>query len=212
MTNKVGVFGFSGWAREIGDIALAIGLSPVYVVRDKGEATGADDRFDIILEADVLNHAEMDFVIGIGDGAIRKKVYDRFKDKLTFRNLIHPHASFGHGQLDRINQSKGVVVCAGVRMTNNIEVGNFSLFNLNATVGHDCIIEEFSAVSPGACVSGNVHIEQAVWIGTGATINQGTPDQKLVIGAGSMIGSGAVVVKSCEPGGTYVGIPAKRIK
>lgn len=97
-------------------------------------------------------------------------------------------------------------------MTNNIDVGAFTLFNLNATVGHDCLIDNFATVSPGACISGNVHIKRSAWIGTGATINQGTPGRKLVIGARSMVGSGAVVVKDCEADGTYVGIPAKRIK
>lgn len=212
MNNRIGIFGFSGLAREIGDIALENGLSPLYVLRDIHEAGSADESASFILEADVLRYAGMEFVIGIGDGSVRKKVYDRFKDRLKFRNLIHPQASFGRGQLDQINLSKGVVVCAGVRMTNNIRVGDFTLFNLNATVGHDCIIDEFAVVSPGACISGNVHIQQSAWIGTGATVNQGEPSKKLVIGAGSMIGSGAVVVKDCEPGGTYVGIPAKRIK
>lgn len=212
MTNKVGIFGFSGLAREVGDIAWEIGFSPVYVIRDPEEAVGADDSVSVILESDVLKHPGMEFVIGIGDNAIREKVYERFKDKLKFRNLIHPHSSFGRGQLDRINRSIGVVVCAGVRMTNNIDVGAFTLFNLNATVGHDCLIDNFATVSPGACISGNVHIKRSAWIGTGATINQGTPGRKLVIGARSMVGSGAVVVKDCEADGTYVGIPAKRIK
>ena len=43
----------------------------------------------------------------------------------------------------------GVIICAGVRLTNNIKVGNFSILNLNATVGHDTIIEHFVNVAPG---------------------------------------------------------------
>lgn len=212
MTNKVGIFGFSGMARDLGDIALEAGLVPVYIVRDSAEAAQADSTYSVILEVDLPKFDGMEYVIGIGDCAVREKVYERFKDKLKFRNLIHPATSFGRGQLDRINRSIGVVVCAGVRMSNNIEVGAFTLFNMNATIGHDCVVEDFSVVSPGACISGNVHIERSVWIGTGATVNQGAPDRKLVIGARSVVGSGAVVVKDCEHDGTYVGIPAKRIK
>ncbi|MDQ6212206.1 acetyltransferase [Achromobacter insolitus] len=211
MADRIGIFGISGQARDLADIAFHCGLTPVYVVRNSDEASDVDS-IEVILEADVLNHTEMSFAIGIGDPLIRKKIYERFGDRLNFRNLIHPHASFGRGQIDRINQSQGVVVCAGVRMSNSIQVGDFTLFNMNATVGHDCVIEDFVTVSPGACISGNVHVGEAAWIGTGAIINQGRPERKLQIGCGAMIGAGAVVLGDCEPAGTYVGVPARRIK
>jgi acetyltransferase-like isoleucine patch superfamily enzyme len=103
-------------------------------------------------------------------------------------------------------------VCAGVRFTNAIEVGDFSIFNLNATVGHDVVFEPFVNISPGACISGNVHLGTGVMIGTGAAVNQGTPAAKLTIGAGTAIGSGAVVVKDCDAEAVYVGVPARRIR
>jgi len=105
-----------------------------------------------------------------------------------------------------------VVVCAGVRFTNAIEVGDFAIFNLNATIGHDVVIDDFVNIAPGASVSGNVHLGTRVMIGTGAAINQGTPEAKLVVGAGTVIGSGAVVVADCEPDAVYVGVPARRIR
>jgi len=40
-------------------------------------------------------------------------------------------------------------------------------------------------------------------------IKQGTPDQPLVIGAGAIVGMGAVVTKSVPPGATVVGNPAR---
>ena len=54
--------------------------------------------------------------------------------------------------------------------------------------------------------------DQLRQIGTGAAVNQGTPSAKLVIGARTVVGSGAVVVKDCDEDAVYVGIPARRIK
>jgi acetyltransferase-like isoleucine patch superfamily enzyme len=162
---KIGIFGTSGFAREVGDIALALGFEPIYVARDQLDADCLNSDEDVVLE-----------------------------------------------RIRAIDGKVGVTVCSGVRLTNNIKVGSFTIFNLNTTVGHDSIIEDFVNISPGANISGNTHIETGCWIGTGATINQGDPNQKMRIGCDTMIGSGSVVVKPCESGATYVGIPAKRIK
>lgn len=52
-----------------------------------------------------------------------------------------------------------------------------------------------------------VRIEKNVWIGAKATILSG-----VTVGQGCVIGAGAVVTKSTEPDGVYVGVPARRQK
>lgn len=209
---KIGIFGTSGFAREVGDIAFTLGFEPIYIARDQSEADALTFTGEVILERDIQQLREADFAIGIGDNQVRRKVSSRYLNQLRFTNLIHPSASFGRGQLAAIADRKGVIVCAGVRFTNNIQVGNFTIVNLNATVGHDVICEDFVNIAPGANISGNVHIEAGCWIGTGALINQGDAETKLRIGANTTIGSGTVVVKPCDHDAVYVGIPAKRIK
>jgi acetyltransferase-like isoleucine patch superfamily enzyme len=54
-----------------------------------------------------------------------------------------------------------------------------------------------------------VHIEDHVYIGTGAIIKQGSPGKPLRIGAGAIIGMGAVVTKDVLPNTTVVGNPAR---
>jgi len=208
----LGIFGTSGFAREVNDVANELGYRTVYIGRDQAELDAWSSPGDVMLESDVGRHGDMRYAIGIGENAVRQKVAQRFGDELGFVSLIHPSASFGKGQYGAISAIKGVIVCAGVRFTNNIRVGNFTVFNLNATIGHDVVIDDFVNVAPGANISGNVHIGTRCWVGTGAAVNQGTGGAKLVIGADTMIGSGSVVVKDCEPNAVYVGIPAKRIK
>jgi len=210
--NKLGIFGTSGFAREVSDIAHDLGYEPVFIARDEDELKSWSFSGQVILESEIHQIADAVFVIAIGENVIREKVAKRYDSTLKFINLVHPSASFGRGQREQLESRKGVVVCAGVRLTNNIQVGDFTVFNLNATVGHDVIVDSFVNMAPGAHISGNVHIEERCWVGTGAVINQGANDQKLVIGKGTVIGSGAVVIKDCDRDAVYVGAPAKRIK
>ena len=60
---------------------------------------------------------------------------------------------------------------------------------------------------PSVNISGEVDINQSVYVGTGAKIiNQ------LSIGENTIVGAGAVVAKSLPANCTAVGIPAKPIK
>jgi sugar O-acyltransferase (sialic acid O-acetyltransferase NeuD family) len=210
--SRLGIFGASGFAREVADIGAELGHEPVFIARDEAERAAWSFDAEIILERDISPAADMVFAMGIGDNAVRERVATRYAEQLSFPSLIHPSATFGRDQRARIEAARGVIVCAGVRLTNNIRVGDFAIFNLNATIGHDADIDPFVNIAPGVCVSGNVHIRTRCWIGTGAAINQGTPEAKLTIGSDTTIGSGAVVVKDCDEGAVYVGVPARRIQ
>ena len=97
-------------------------------------------------------------------------------------------------------------------MTNNIELGNFCVFNLNATVSHDCWIDDFVTVAPLASITGNVFLGARVSIGTGANLSNGQPSKKLSVSHDTTIGAGAVVIRDCDPEAVYAGVPARRIK
>jgi sugar O-acyltransferase (sialic acid O-acetyltransferase NeuD family) len=210
---RLGIFGTSGFAREVADIAHELGYAPFFIARDTLERDAWRFEEEVVLESNLKAVAsQAAFAIGIGDNDIRQKVAQRYARKLDFPTLIHPTASFGYGQRARVVAAQGVLVCAGVRLTNHISLGDFGIFNLNATVGHDVDIAAFVNISPGANISGNVSIGERCWIGTGAMINQGVGDTKLAIGHDTTIGSGSVVVRDCDPQAIYVGIPAKRIK
>lgn len=210
--NRIGIFGTSGMAREAGDIAWALGLEPIYVARDEAELRAWHFSAKVIVEQDVGQYADMPFVIGIGENDIRRAVAERFKDALSFANLIHPSATFGRGQREKLESCKGAIIAAGARLTSGVVVGDFCIFNQNVTVAHDCIVDSFVHVAPGANISGNVHLKDGCWVGAGAVVNQGDNIEKRVVGNNTVVGSGAVVVKDCEPNAVYAGVPAKRIE
>jgi sugar O-acyltransferase (sialic acid O-acetyltransferase NeuD family) len=210
--SRIGIFGTSGMAREVGDIATELGYKPIYIARDHIDIGLLPSHNEIILESDVNQYLDMSYVIGIGDNNIRQRIAQRYVDHLHFISLIHPSASFGKRQRQAIEVKRGIIVCAGVRFTNNIQVGDFCIFNLNSTISHDVVIEDCVYVAPGAHITGNVHIGSRSWIGVGVAINQGRSNVKLHIGADTIIGSGAVVLKDCESNAVYAGVPARRIK
>ena len=208
----IGIFGSSGFAREVEDVAHELGWRAIFVARDAAEMAACSPGDEVMLESDALRCKDMPFAIGIADPAIRQELSQRLRGDLTFINLIHPAATFGKHQRKAVESRTGVVVAAGARFMNRILVGDFTVFDLNVTVGHDAVVEDFVHIAPGANVSGNVHIGTRCWIGTGAAINQGRDGRMLTIGADTVIGSGAVVVKDCEPSSVYAGCPARKIK
>lgn len=209
-SKRYAVFGASGFAREVADIALALGADEV-VFLDREPS--AHDLFGFRLlpesEAGALHAEGFLFALGLGDNALRARVHGSFEE-LSFPALIHPAATFGNEQRQHVESRPGTVVTAGVRFTSNIEVGRGCVFNLNCTVGHDCLIEDYVNIAPGATISGNVHLREGAYVGTGANIIQGQAlDEKLVVGSGAVVGAGAVVSKPVPAGVTVVGVPAK---
>ena len=73
-------------------------------------------------------------------------------------------------------------------------------------------IGDFVTIAPLANISGNVFLGARVSIGTGANLSNGEPSKKLSVSHDATIGAGAVVIKDCDPGAVYAGVPARRIK
>jgi len=208
---KIAIFGASGQGREIADICSEIGYNKiVFLTKDKTEKSIWDNLVieDTPENVDRLAQNGFKFCIGVGEPKVRSFIAQKYP-MLDYPNIIHPSATFGLYQKDSILLSHGNIITAGVRFTNNIQCGNFCLFNLNATVAHDSIIDDFVSIMADVNISGNVHIKQNVYLGVNSTILQGGNDNKLVIGKNSIVGAGAVVTRDVSDDVTVVGIPAK---
>lgn len=144
-------------------------------------------------------------VIAIADTALRSRLAEFFRDNrmLKFPNLIDPSVILSESVL----MGEGNVICAGSILTVGVRLGDFCIMNLDCTVGHEVVMEDFVTVNPGVNISGNVRLAKGVNLGTGSQILQGR-----YIGANTVIGAGSVVLEDLPNDCTAVGVPAKIIK
>lgn len=212
MTQDIYILGTGGHARDVWDVALALGYRPIFVGRGPDEVLGWTTDDPIVSEAEALVGSNRLYAIGVGDNRARVRLAERFRDRGDFPTLVHPDTSFGRGARAAADRSRGSVIFAGARFTNSIILGDFVTVNLGATVSHDVEMGDYVNLSPGAHIAGNVKICDGAWIGIGVAVNQGLPERKRVIGAWTTIGSGAVVTDDCAPDSVYVGIPARKIR
>lgn len=211
--NNIAIFGAGGFGREVKTIIDSINNLKTNTYNfigffDDNLPTGTIiNGYPILGNSDSLNEydKELNLVIAIGDPLIKQKVLNKIKNqKITYPTIIHPNTSISK---DDVNIGKGCIICQGVIITCNIEIGDFVILNLMCTVGHDTVIKNNCAFMPSVNISGEVLIEENVYVGTGAKIIN-----LLEIGSNTIIGAGAVVSKSVPSNCTAVGIPAKPIK
>ena len=207
---KLAILGASGFAREVADIALERQCSDLaYLVPDPEEEVYFG--YKLLPEKDIFRLQQQGFLfaVGVGDNRIRKKIATKYA-QLSFPNIIHPSATMGQDTISQFERVRGNIVTAGVRFTNNITFGDFGIYNLNCTVGHDCLLKDFINLAPGVNLSGNVCLEEGVYIGTNASVLQGKSiDRQLVLREYATIGAGAVVTKEIPSHSTAVGVPAR---
>lgn len=147
-------------------------------------------------------------VCAVGSSNVRKKIIEKLKDtSVKFATLVDPSVLYSNS----VKIGEGAIVCAGTIITVDVNIGDHVIVNLDCTIGHDAVIDDFVTIYPSVNVSGNVSgnvlIGECSELGTGTQIIQG----KKVI-SNTIIGAGAIVVKDCLESGTYVGSPAKKIK
>lgn len=210
---NIAIFGAGGFGREVKTIIDAINKINKDTYNFIGFYDDGIERGTIINGYPVLggvneiNQVELDLslVVSIGDPKIKKIILSKITNSnISYPTIIHPNASISN---DDVQIGKGSIVCEGTIITCNIKIGEFVIFNLMCTVGHDTIIDNYCAFMPSVNISGEVKINQGVYVGTGAKIIN-----LLEIGENTVVGAGAVVSKSLPTNCTAVGIPAKPIK
>lgn len=153
-----------------------------------------------------LNASSKAITIAVADVKIREMLAIKCTDHgIEFASI----AAQNHVRMDACEIGEGAIFSPFTTLTSNIQIGRHFHCNIGSYVEHDCVIGDFVTFAPGVHCNGNIHIGDHAYIGSGAIIKQGTPSSPLRIGAGAVVGMGAVVTKDVAPGDTVIGNPAR---
>lgn len=208
---KIAIVGSGGFAREILTLINDINRQKKkfefigFVGFDKSQTMHG---FPVIGNDEEINKTTepISLVIAVGEPNLKETIRSKYTNPLiSFPTLIHQSVIIGDS--DSVKIGEGCIICAGCILTTDITLHNFVTLNLQCTVGHDTVINDYASFMPSVNISGEVNVGKGVYVGTGAKIiNQ------LEIGENTIVGAGAVVAKSLPANCTAVGVPAKPIK
>lgn len=216
MSKLYAIYGASGCGRSL----MPVARQQLARDDDPSEIVFIDDALTEISQ--INGHRAMNYAaflnesadvkvvqIAIANSRVREKIAQRLEqDDIQLWSIQADNVVL----MDQVAIAEGAALSPFVAITSNIQIGKCFHANLYSYVEHDCVIGDFVTFAPGVKCNGNIHIEDHAYIGAGAMIKQGTPDQPLVIGRGAVVGMGAVVTKSVPAGATVVGNPARIVE
>lgn len=204
MSKRLVIIGASGHGKVIADIAKKSKYQEVVFLDDNESLTECAGCKVVGTSNDVLRFSDCDFIVAIGNSKIRKKVLQKLIEKeLNIATLIHPNAVIDESAQIGV----GTVVMAGAVINAEVQIGKGVIINTCSSVDHDCKIGDYVHVSVGSHICGTVIVNDNTWIGAGSTVIN-----NVSICEDCMIGIGTAVIDNIEEKGTYVGVPARKIK
>lgn len=188
------LIGYGGHSREVmSQIGTAL---PCFV----------DDEYvtENTLPLSSLDIDKYEVMIAVADPVSRYNIVKKLPKETKFFTFIHPTALV----LDKnIEIGEGSFIGAYSILTTNIKIGKHSILNRGNHIGHDCRIGDYFSAMPGVIVSGNVTIQDLVYVGTNSSIRE-----KIEICELTTLGLNSGVIKNIIEAGVYVGTPLIKIK
>lgn len=198
------IIGSGGHARVIIDACGRSGQRVAGVLAPT-DAGGAEAPYlgDDTLMNDARFMAAHQFIIGLGDMRLRRRIGDDLKRRaVAAATVIHPSAVIG----SRVRWGEGLLVCAGAVINPDVVLGCHAVINTRASIDHNCLLGDHVFVAPGVTLSGGVHCGDDVLIGAGACTR---PNVR--IGSRVTIGAGAVLISDIDDDCMAVGVPARQM-
>lgn len=198
------IFGAGGHGRVVADAALRAGGWTQVLATDRDPARCSGELLPgvpCLPLATALEQAGA-WHVAIGDAAARARECAALGAR-AFATVVHPGAT-----VSRFAQlAPGCLVAAGAIVAPGARIEAHGIVNHGAVVDHDGEVGPFCHLAPQSALGGGVRLGRGVMLGSGARILPG-----LAVADDVVIGAGAVVHRSISETGTYVGVPARRVK
>jgi sugar O-acyltransferase (sialic acid O-acetyltransferase NeuD family) len=209
----IAIYGAGGFGREIACLIKQINeIKPIWNFIgffDDDIKEQRSNRYGKILgNIKTLNEFEkqLSVVFSIATPSILEDLVSKITNPIIdFPNIIAPNVSVF--DKDAFKIGKGNMIFFGCRLSCDVTIGNFNLFNGMVSLGHDVVLGNFNVLQPSTRVSGNCRVGNNNFFGVQSIILQG-----INIGNNTKIGSLSVIIKHTRDGSVYFGNPAKRMK
>ena len=200
---KLTIIGASGHGKVAANIAELCGYHEIEFLDDDA-ARSVCGKYPVVGDSSLALTRPNDVFVAIGNAAARKKLLSAlFAAGRSVPTLVHPSAVVA----DSVILGRGTAVMAGAVLNPDVTLGDGVIINTGATVDHDSRIADYVHVAVGSHLCGGVTAGACTWFGAGSTVIQG-----VTVCRDCMIGAGAVVIRDIREPGTYVGVPAQRMK
>jgi sugar O-acyltransferase (sialic acid O-acetyltransferase NeuD family) len=204
LKKPVAVVGYSGHSYVIIDILLNAGrMVTAYCDSDRKEKNPYHLNY-LGKENEVINALlSFDYFVGVGHNGIRRKIHTQLAENLGNPiNAIHPSAIISAS----VELKHGIMISANATINPLVTLGHGVICNTSCSIDHECIIEEFAHIAPGAVLCGNVRIGAGTFVGANAVIKQG-----VTVGKNVTIGAGTVIIRDVPDNTIVVGNPQRII-
>ncbi len=214
MPPRIVLWGGTGLAKNIRPIVEHYGSKVVAIIddtpdlpspfRDVPVYRGYDGFKKWIAEEPSRDKVGFCVAIGNPNGRVRLRLHDMLlKEGLAPISFAHPSALIAADA----TIGEGAQIFAGAIIQPEVSLGRSCIIEVGAIISHECVLEDGVEVAPGGILDGLVHVETCAWVTSGAIVLP-----RLRVGADSIVGAGAVVVKDVPPRTVVVGIPARVLK
>jgi sugar O-acyltransferase (sialic acid O-acetyltransferase NeuD family) len=210
---RVVIIGAGGHGREVADIirhqAQVNGqIEALGFVDDNRDLRGQSlDGLPVLGDWSWFEGADREgiaVVCAVGSPEVCRRLVARARALgLSFASVISPLAQVS--SFARLGE--GMTLFPNVVINAGAFIDSYSILNVAATVSHDATVGRYCNINPGVHLAGNVTIGEGCYMGMSANVIQGRS-----VGAWSIVGAGAIVIRDLPGGVTAVGVPAEIIK
>jgi sugar O-acyltransferase (sialic acid O-acetyltransferase NeuD family) len=201
------IFGAGGHAASVANVAMAAGYRITTFI-DNGR------RMATFLGTTVVETVDQAIAIGptsccavaVGDNFLRERIIREVLSEyrqLRFPSLIHPSAIVSHFT----TIGEGTLIMPNAVVGPNSRIGSFCILNTQASIDHDCIMDDFSSLAPGVVTGGTVKIGARAAVSIGAVIKHG-----VTVGRDSIVGANSYLNKDIGDHIVAYGTPAKPVR
>ncbi len=198
----------SGLAREVLSVCEATGREVVGILDDSPAKAGAQLGSTTVLGPleRVRDHPDAQLLLCAGKGSVRRDLASRLAalgvGDGRYATVVDPSVRVPSS----CSVGVGTILLGGVVLTADVRVGRHVVCMPHVTLTHDDDLADYVTLTTGVSLGGGVTVGEAAYIGMNASVRE-----QRTVGAGCVLGMGAVLIADQPPGTVFAGVPARAI-